>query len=135
MASWQHGPHYLFLAILAPLMALLEVTMAEAPAMTDCRHFEFPARPGSPPDSYAWMSTPLARQRAQVRNGGSDARLRSVLSRYMRRGSDNLTVAFLGGSITAGRRGPGTCGVGGDRTRVLRAASLQGCVAVNRATA
>ena len=113
MASWQHGPHYqysLFLAILAPLIALLEVTMAEAPAVSECRQFQFLARPGSPPDSYAWMSTPLARQRAQVWNGGSDARLRSVLSRYMRSGGENLTVAFLGGSITAGRRGMGTCG-------------------------
>jgi hypothetical protein len=50
--------------------------------------------------TYTWFSKLDVRQRAQV-NPGNIARLRAAMDRYMK--GDNLTVVFLGGSITAGQ--------------------------------
>ena len=50
--------------------------------------------------TFTWLSTEAVRQMAQA-VPGHRARLRAALGRFME--SENLTVAFIGGSITAGQ--------------------------------
>ncbi|GAX74287.1 hypothetical protein CEUSTIGMA_g1736.t1 [Chlamydomonas eustigma] len=53
-----------------------------------------------PVPNFQWMSDEETRQRSQT-SPGNTARLRAAVDRYMK--GDNLTVVFLGGSITAGQ--------------------------------
>ena len=69
------------------------------PSPDTCAHY-IHTDPPAGNGALAWLSTEAVRQMAQA-VPGNRARLRAALGRFLE--SENLTVAFIGGSITAGQ--------------------------------
>ncbi len=80
----------------AALILLSCCSLVTTGSTTTCRQAAY----SEPIAGYKWMSALETRQLAQV-NPGNPARLRAAMDRFVK--GQNLTVVFLGGSISAGQ--------------------------------